>query len=414
MLIATAIGGASLFTYFYERERIAYFDRLEMKVSALTEEHGNIFEKARESQLYANTALENRIASWRGRNDVNERFDAVFAKQEDGTYRSRDHDFDGALSEDGHWVYGTGAFIAPRKNLTVENKTQLLAARDIVSSHGEAALYWADNFYYYTPGSDLIIFAPRRHDRLEFYRKTAPADFSFKDRIIIRNVLPENNPERAMRCTGLENIIYDRTGRRLTTGCQTPTDLGDEHIGAFGVSFLLNGWLAEVISEPIEGSKPFIIQADGEMIAHETLIDRSGGEAFAKQFAVDLQADALLETIVASGAASGTTFFEPWDAYVSYAKFSGPSWYFIARVPKEQVWAAAFSTAWPIAVFGVTIGFALIIIMAVVLRRVIAQPLETLTTEAERDIRQKRTFIRADRFQKRRNRLSGALISKTR
>ena len=423
MLVATAIGGVALFKYFYDRERIAYFDRLEIKVSSLTARHDEIYNNARESQLYATSALQNRLNAWRARDDVADHFNAAFSKQPDGTFRSFDHDFDGALSDSGHWIYGFGAFIAPGVESNPEKQAHLLAARDIVSTHGEAALFWADNFYYYTPENDLIIFAPKREDKLEFYRKLAPADLDFQDKQIGRHVLPENNPQRAMMCTGLVGIIYDQTKRRLTSGCQTPVDLGGEHIGAFGVSFLLDGWLADAIAEPVEGRKPFIIQSDGEMIAHETLIDRSGGEEFAKQVAHDLRADELVQSIVAAGKASGTEFFAPWDAYVSYAKFSGPSWYYIARVPKDQVSAAAFSASLKIAAVGVALGFALIFIMAVVLRKVIAAPLKALTTEADRDIRNKEhsfasTGVRKDEigylarsFQKRDDRYKTLLIS---
>ena len=423
MLIATAIGGAALFAYFYDRERAAYFDRLEMKVSALTAKHDEIYNNARESQLFAATALNNRIEAWRARDDIAEHFSAAFSQQSDGTFRSRDRDFDGSLSDSGHWIYGLGAFIAPGAELNLEKQAQLLAARDIVSTHGEAALFWADNFYYYTPENDLIIFAPQREDNLEFYRKLAPADFSFQDRQIGRHVLPENNPQRSMRCTGLVSILYDQTKLRLTSGCQTPVDRSGDHIGAFGVSFLLNGWLAEAIAEPIEGRKPFIIQSDGEMIAHEALVDRSGGEEFAKQIAIDLQADALVNSIVATGKPSGTKYFAPWDAYVSYAQFSGPSWFYIAKVPKDQVSAAAFSVSLKIAIVGVALGFALILIMAVVLRRVIAAPLNALTTEADRDIREKEhsfasTGVRQDEigylarsFQKRDDRYQALLTN---
>ncbi|MHA7871809.1 MAG: ATP-binding protein, partial [Hyphococcus sp.] len=83
---------------------------------------------------------------------------------------------------------------------------------------------------------------------------------------------------------------------------------------------------------------------------------------------------------------AGTVFFEPWDAYVAYAMFPGPSWYYVARVPKSMVRSAALSEAAKFAGAGVVLGLLLILLSSVVLRRVIAQPLDRLIAEADGDI----------------------------
>jgi len=386
MLIATVIGSWVIFAYFYDRERAAFLERLETQVAAETAEHGEIFKDARESHDFAIKAFLDRVAAWRARDDVTARFEETFEAKPDGTYRSRDRDFDGVLYPDGRWVYGFGAFIPPGAEGDRERQIRMLAAYDIVTRFGEASLHWADNFYFYDQYDDIIIFAPQRDDRLEFYRKNAPADFTVGDRQIATHVLPENNPERSMRCTELVSVIYDETGTRLSSGCQTPVDIDGAHVGAFGVTFMLDGWLADVIANPIEGTKPFIIQSDGEMIAHEVLFDRSGGEEFAKQFAAEMQADALLASIQKANRSAGTALFEPWDAYVAYAMFPGPEWYYVARVPRSVVRSAALSEAAKFGGAGFALGLTLILLSGVVLRKVIAKPLERLTAEADRDV----------------------------
>ncbi|MEO1243257.1 MAG: ATP-binding protein [Pseudomonadota bacterium] len=386
MLITTGIGGWLIFSYFYERESVAFLDRLERQVAAATVEHGEIFDAARESQLMAASAFRRRLDAWRARDDLGERFRETFDAKADGTFRSRDQVFEGVLSREGQWIYGLGAFIAPGAEADAERQAQLLAAYDVVTRFGEGSLYWADNFYYYTPLDDLIIFAPEREDRLEYYRKLAPADFTIQNAQLGKHVRPEYNADRTMRCTGLVGAVYDQTKKRLSSGCQSPVDLGTEHVGAFGVTFFLDGWLSDVIANPIEGTKPFIIQSDGEMIAHEVLADRTGGEEFAKKFAADMRADALLKAIAATGQSAGTMFFEPWDAYVAYSMFPGPSWYYVARVPKSSVRSAALSEAVKFAGVGVIMGLFLILLSAVVLRKIIAQPLQQLTAQADRDV----------------------------
>lgn len=388
MLLGTAAGAFALFAFFYERESAAFLDRLQANVSAVATEHDDIFRSAERSQQLALEAFSKRLDIWAARSDVDSQFEATFSASPDGTHRSHDRDFDGAINEEGRLVYGLGAFIAPDPAMSRDKKIQLLAAYDVVVAFGEASLFWADNFYYYTPESDLIIFAPNREDRLEYYRKTAPAAFNFQDRPIGQHVRPENNPERTIQCTGLENVMYDQTRLKLTSGCQTPVDLNGVHTGAFGVSFLLTGWLSEAIGTPIEGKRPFIIQSDGQMIAHEALIDRSRGEAFARQFAEDLQADKLVDLITEDQKASGTLYFEPWKAYVSYSRISGPSWYYIADVPRRQVREEAMVDAVTSSLVGVGIGVFLIGSLAFALQRVISRPLKLLTEDAERDIYQ--------------------------
>ncbi len=386
MLFATIVGGWLMLSYFFDHETKAFLERLESRVVTDTTKHDQIFTAARRSQRLAAAAFEQRLDAWRSRPDLTEKFNTIFEAKDDGTYRSRDQDFDGALSDEGQWIYGLGAFIAPNIKDDLERQAQLLAAYDIVTRFGEGSLFWADNFYYFTPKDDVIIFAPQREDRLEFYRKTAPADFTFRHRGLAMHVRPDMNPERTMRCSGLVGAVYDSTKMRLSSGCQSPMDLGTEHVGAFGVTFFLNGWLSEAIANPIEGMKPFIIQADGEMIAHEVLVDRSGGEEVAKQFAADMQADELVKAISATGKTHGTLFFEPWDSYVAYAMFTGPSWYYVARIPKSTVRSVALSESATFAGGGIFIALGLILISAILLRKIIAQPLEKLTALADRDV----------------------------
>ncbi len=385
-ILAAALSGAAIFAHFYERERVVYLQRLQSKIVAEAGRRGAIFERARSAHVAAAAAFERRMRAWDERDDAAQRFASVYRAQPDNTYRSDHRDFDGWLTDGGRWVYGLGAFIPPGAEDDPAKQRLLLAAHDVVASFGEAQLDWANNFYFYTPDNDLVIFAPDREDRLLFYRKEAPATFNFQDREIGQHVRPENNPDRAMRCTGLENVMYDRTRTRLTTGCQSPVDRDGRHVGAFGVSFLLGGWLAEVVARPIEGAKPFVIDGTGEMIAHEALIDRSGGENAARLLAAEIGAASLVEELAGQRARTGTTYYAPWDAYVAFAVFDGPEWYYVARIPKGRVQAAAFDVAVRIAIVGIVMMLALALLLAFVLRRVVARPLKRLAAEADADL----------------------------
>ena len=384
--MAIVIASVVLFLPFYNHAQGLYLERLLHEVREATLNHGAIFDRARSTQSEATKALHMRIAAWEKRANAIEAFNNTFPSLGDGTRRSVEQHFDGALSAEGEWRYGLGAYISPTSSKNERGKTHLLAGFDVVSRFGEASHTWADNFYFYTPDNDLIIFAPRRSDRLEFYRQDAPADFNFQNRVFFKHVLPTNNPEREMRCTGLENILYDKTNFRMATGCQLPVDYHGEHIGAFGISFMLDGWLSSAISSPIEGQHPFIIQTTGEMIAHKDLVDRSGGETAAKTFAREIGANALVREIAATGKPSGAFYFEPWRAFVAFASFNGPNWYYVARIPNRQVQNAAFSTVLPSMVFAFFVGAAIVGGICYALHRVISAPLNKLARESRYEI----------------------------
>jgi hypothetical protein len=59
-------------------------------------------------------------------------------------------------------------------------KRHYLAAYQTVRSVGEANLDQFSSLYFFTPDRRVVIFAPNRPDRLEFYRFDAPSDFDLR------------------------------------------------------------------------------------------------------------------------------------------------------------------------------------------------------------------------------------------
>lgn len=159
-------------------------------------------------------------------------FDRLFPLQPDGTRRSIAGLYDGMSMADGSRVHGIGAFIADGAALTPAEKAQLLAALLVISRFGEGIGFRFDNFYFFTPKNRLVMFAPTRPDRLLFYRRDAAATFGFAFEEMVQITLPAANPADAMRCTGLQHVLYDRSFRTWTTGCMTPAKIGGAYVGA--------------------------------------------------------------------------------------------------------------------------------------------------------------------------------------
>jgi hypothetical protein len=313
-----------------------YFERKVMEVSALhIEERAN-----RQSALFADVlAIEyatgrgftSRLAAMEGV-DVSAEFNWLFPEFGDGTRRSRPELFDGYRTADGDYVYGVGAFISD-VDVAPERQRQLIAAYHTVRQHGEANSGHFDNLNFVTPNNDLIIFAPGREDRLEFYRRDAPADFDFQSEELAQIVSPFNNPIGVTRCTRLSRLLYVRDGVALTTGCHFPMRQNGRHIGAFGVTISMQNYLANAIVDAEPNSENMILTRDGDVVAHRDLL-------FQDVLTPNLVAEAgqsagaatLSEAIRRDGRVSGVTLTDD-GRVLAFARIETPGWYFVITRP---------------------------------------------------------------------------------
>jgi signal transduction histidine kinase/ActR/RegA family two-component response regulator len=310
------------------------------------------------------------------------RFDDLFPLQPDGTRRSADALFDGIIAEDGDRTFGIGAFLADGDTITDAERRTFLAAYQIVRQTGPLLGYGIDNFWFATPQDRLVIFAPDRADRLGYYRADAPADFTFQKQEFMTNSTPSNNPARDMQCTGLRRIMYDETGRTLTSGCQTPADIAGVHVGTFGTSLTLDGWLAEAIEPSLPGATPMMIDERGRVLAHP---DMNAAGGYSLEAALELGRSLGLEEILrlAQGQV-GNLYDDQANQYVAFARIGGPDWMLMMTVPRSAIMAGAARTT--VASMWVAIVAALVILFAVrrILIASVARPLTVLTQQAAR------------------------------
>ncbi|MEO1252071.1 MAG: ATP-binding protein [Pseudomonadota bacterium] len=384
--IAVVIITAIAFYVFYRIEHQQYLASLSSNTAIATSEHGEFFRLARSTHQHANEAMRKRISYWDRSQSLEAVFDDYFPKQADGTRRSKPQIFDGELSSDGVYTYGIGAFLPPKNPYSKDEMVFALAALDVVRQFGESYHHKFDNFYFYTPDNLLIIFAPKRKDKLLYYRQSADPDFNFQDRSFARHVTVQQNPAREMRCTGLENIVYDVSGRKLTTGCQTPFDFNGKHTGAFGTSLLLDGWLKDAIEVDEQGAKPFIIDGDGEIIAHEFLLSREAGEKSGRSLSKQIGAEYLISEINRSGLSSGTIFVKQWDAIAAFSKFDGVDWFYVQTVGSAEVRAAALRASGIVAIVGFVILGIAILLSAYTIHQLIGIPIVQLTRDAQSEL----------------------------
>lgn len=252
-------------------------------------------------------------------------FDAMFPADPRGGRRSADALYAGASTPFGY-VRTVGGFIPREPDLA--SRQRLMAATGVVSRLGEGIRPELESLYFFTPDNALIIFAADRPDRLRFYRKDAPSTLDFQQQEFATITQRAANPARAMRCTALRHIMYDRTGGTWTTGCMTPFDIDGRHVGSWGTSVPLDDLMPTNDLNDVPGTGVILISREGRLIHHPryTRQKRSGPESMLDLTTTrDPQLAALWAFVQQHGDAN--YLGEALDSFVAMRRIDTPGWY---------------------------------------------------------------------------------------
>lgn len=354
----------------------------QLRMTAIDEQ----FSAIRTLQLRATDIFERNLAQM-PHGDVDRLFDRLFPLRADGTRRSLPGLFEGMAIGSGDSVYGVGAFLARGASLTREEKREFLAAFHVVRSVRSERI-GIKNFYFFTPRSRLVIFAPARQDRLTFYRETAPATLDLSSQQPVQMLLPANNPDRLTRCTSLQPIAYDVTGHIWTTGCMTPVYRHGRLIGGWGNSILLEDLVERFARNAANHMSWALISADGRLIFHPRYTRQNDLSTAANLDLAKAKDPELrrLWSIIRTGAVplNGAVRSDRLGAYLSVARTNHPGWYSITSYPTAIADQSAKQAALLVLVLGLSLTAVQTILMASLLRRHVSDPLAALTSNAYR------------------------------
>jgi diguanylate cyclase (GGDEF)-like protein len=317
-------------------------------------------------------------------------FKALYPVQADGTRRSSDVLFDGGRTMIGH-TQGMGGFVPAGFDRDDQAVRDLIAATHAVRALGEGSRFEIESLYFFTPTNAMVIFAPDRPDRLEYYRKTAPADFAFQDREFATISTPAANPARKMMCTGLQSLIALKDREVWTTGCMTPVDRDGRHSGTFGTSMPLDqvvpaGHFADTSDESV-----ILVSREGRLIYHPdyTLQHASStGQYLDITSSREPEIAALWALVSAHGKTGYTGKAEGLDAYVSLHEVPGAGWYALTLKPERLIVAEALRPLPRIAAMAVIALAVCILVVTLALRSLVGRPLQQLTRDAQRITRE--------------------------
>ena len=311
-------------------------------------------------------------------------FDEDYPLQPDGTRRSRDNAFNGRRDVDGDYLYGVGAFVRDGRHVPLLEKKLMVAAFHVVHHFGEAVVGAYDNFYFFTPGTRLVMFGPNRPDKLMYYRHTAPPTMDVSGEQMVKITLPAANPGRAIACTNLQRLIQDEHGERMATACVTPVDVNGVHMGAFGSSMELTGYFQRAVGHAAPGSSNMIMTTEGELIAYPGFSAKGkAGEDAVANYEKGMQLSAIAKLIRDDGHARGVVRSPDKKWIIAYGHLRGPGWVFMIRYPAQAVMMSAARSASWILILGLLAALLQTALVVTMARRTIAKPLQRLARSAE-------------------------------
>ncbi|QSB44318.1 PAS domain-containing protein [Tsuneonella flava] len=378
-IVALIIGGIAFFTY---RSAIAEFradaaSELLVSNSAVADKLGQDLGLVAETQRKAAELMKQRLSV-----EETTSFETVFTRAADGAYHSRAQLWDGTELPGSIGLRGFGGFVAPQ--LSSERRATVMAAFDTIKAMSGGLPSDIESLYFFSPFNDLLIYAPTRQDQLGFYRK-APADFGFQDAEFSTITSPRENPEGEMRCTSLQQPIYDTTGQNWTTGCMLPFRVDGRHLGAWGISIPLSN-LTRRLQAPLNGATTVIASSDGKLIHHSALAEGSVNGLAAN---IDLSAsgDSMLRGLLPyldRGIEQRVEYSQALGAYVAAERLEAPDWTVFTILPDE----ALSDRAWAIAQRVILVAFAgallIGIILTAVFHRTVAMRISRLADRTNR------------------------------
>ena len=266
--------------------------------------------------------------------DVSAEFDEHFPIQPDGTRRSAPELFEGVTLPDGDHVFGVGAYMGNGSEMTMEDKRTFLAAFHTVHSVGEAYLGQFNNLYFYDDNRRLVIFAPDREDRLEFYRFNAPADFDMGGNEEDTELFGEtSNPDRVMQCTRLARLVYEEGGLGSMSACRRPLWSNDQLTGVFGTSIMMTPYLVGALENPPAHGTNMLFNRDGQLISrgfqHEADLHEGGQDTIVNS--------AGIMSLIETDSQDFGVIRDPSSSHlIAYVRLDSPKWFFVTIISEED------------------------------------------------------------------------------
>lgn len=317
--------------------------------------------------------------------DAEARFDSLAPVAPDGSRRGRPDLYTGRRLDDGTPAGGTAIYVAAGPQRDRDHRL-LLSALLTIDRLVQALPTDIDNLYFFTPHDGIVIHAPARPDRLLFYRGTSPPDFSLQRLEPARLMDRRANPERQFRCTSLQTIASDRTGRVWTTGCMTPFDQDGRHLGSWGVSLPVSQLFDGQVLYTLPGARVALVSREGRLIYHPDIAARVGpglDRILDLVHSRDPELQALWRIAQASAAGQARRGHDGGgNLYYAVSPVPSAGWQAISWYPAGRIDEEAWASARTVLLVGFSGCLAVSLLLSLMLRDAVGRPLAALRGRA--------------------------------
>lgn len=308
--------------------------------------------------------------------NMEERFDAVFAKGTDGAWRSR-RDLIDPLREPSTWIRAG-------REITPELKRMVMICHDLTFQYFDA---WAPQFkslYISSPYEFNTGIAP---DLPEWVWQIAP-DFDQNNHVWGLLASREHNPDRRSLWTGVFYDIAagDTSPSSLYVTLCTPVDVGGRHMITAHLDIQISELLQRAVAVERPGLSHLIFRPDGKVIIGGGLMERiaqSKGE-----LTLQNSGDPVLQSIYKLASAQSNfpyTGYDPVsDRYLAITHLEHPGWLFVSMVPRADLREQAFRSAQWVLWSGLGVLLVSLALISGSFRTQVARPLSQLLAMTQR------------------------------
>ncbi len=302
--------------------------------------------------------------------DPKAEFDAIFSRYPDGLWRVRPDIND----------FHTKATIFVRHDveITPDLRRRLVTAYHLLSEWGTLTTNRFLDSFMNMPEQLSVNFAPFVDWSMEAKRDTDIYTYE-----TVWRSTKKKNPERKPFWT---SVYFDEGAKKWMVSHVTPGDLRGRWVISSGHDIVIDDLVKRTANQQLAGTYNIILRQDGQLIAHPRLtaqIQKAGGN-----LSVDKLNDPALSAIVSSvlKTAQVPAIAESADgsAFLGISQVRGPNWYFVTVYPKSLLRKLAFDNASFVLGLGALSLLIELILLNLVLRRHVAQPLQSLISATER------------------------------
>ncbi|MBW4618845.1 MAG: response regulator [Cyanosarcina radialis HA8281-LM2] len=297
-------------------------------------------------------------------------FKQIFFQWSDGTVRNAPQ---GTPPERFNTEEFASAFIGRGVKLDADFQKRMVTFYQLVEKFGPG---WRNNFldtYISLPEGAIAIFWPGAAWAID---ASPTLDITKEEWAYLGT--KKHNPQRKTMWTG---VYADPVTQDWMVSAETPID--DEtgrHIGTIGHDVILTDLLQRTISDRMEGTYNLLVRADGQLIAHPQLMNQiqTAGGKFTVKDANNSNLQRLFNLVKQNPTGQHVIYNAVDREYLAVVKLTGPDWYLISVYPESLLQEQAMDATKFIVLLGSISLLVEIILLLLVLRQKVANPLDRL------------------------------------